>query len=49
MTMYNGEIDPYQPGESYYECRECGARGESDGVCGSCGSDALVNIAVPRE
>jgi primosomal protein N' len=49
MTMYNGEVDPYHSEGSYYECRECGARGDSGGVCGNCDSDALVNIAVPRE
>jgi len=49
MTMYNSEVDPYRAGEGYYECLECGARGDSAGVCDGCGSDALVNIAVPRE
>lgn len=49
MTMYNCEVDPYQAEEGYYECLECGARGDSAGVCDGCGSDALVNIAVPRE
>jgi primosomal protein N' len=47
--MYNSEVDPYHPGDGYYECVECGARGETNGVCGNCGTDALVNIAVPRE
>jgi hypothetical protein len=49
MTVYNGEVDPYQPTEGYYECVECGARGAHDGVCEVCGSDTLVDIAVPRE
>lgn len=49
MTMYNGSVDPYHAEESYYECRNCGARVETDGKCDGCGSDALMNIAVPRE
>lgn len=49
VTMYNSSIDPYHPEESRYECRDCGARVETDGKCDGCGSDALMNIAVPRE
>lgn len=49
MVIYNGEIDPYHPETSRYECRSCGARGESGGVCDACGSESLINIAVSRE
>ena len=49
MTVYNAEVDPYRPEGGYYECTECGARVETDGICEGCGCDALVNIAVPRE
>ena len=49
MTVYNAEVDPYRPQGGYYECTECSARVETDGICGGCGCDALVNIAVPRE
>ena len=42
--------DPYTPGESTYECLECGERltGETYEVCPTCGSET-TNIAVPRE
>jgi primosomal protein N' len=49
MTMYNSSVDPYHAEESRYECRDCGARVETGGECDGCGSDALMNIAVPRE
>ncbi|RLM57518.1 rubrerythrin-like domain-containing protein [Halobellus sp. Atlit-31R] len=49
MVIYNGTVDPYHPQETRYECRTCGARAESDGVCDTCGGESLVNIAVPRE
>ncbi len=49
MVIYHGTVDPYHPDESRYECRECGARIESGSVCEMCGSESLVNLAVPRE
>jgi primosomal protein N' len=49
MTIYHSSVDPYHPEESRYECRDCGARVETSGECDGCGSDALMNIAVPRE
>ncbi|WP_144902921.1 rubrerythrin-like domain-containing protein [Halobellus captivus] len=49
MVIYNGTVDPYRRDTSRYECRSCGARGESGGRCDRCGSDSLQNIAVPRE
>lgn len=49
MVIYHGNVDPYKPDESRYECRNCGARIDSGGVCDNCGSDSLVNLAVPRE
>jgi len=49
MVIYHGNVDPYHPDESRYECRNCGARIESGGLCEICGSESLVNLAVPRE
>jgi len=49
MVIYNGRVDPYHPDKSRYECRACGSRVESGGVCEKCGSKSLLNISVARE
>jgi primosomal protein N' len=49
MVIYHGTIDPYHPEGSRYECRACGVRTDSGGACGNCGSESLLNLAVPRE
>jgi primosomal protein N' len=49
MVIHNGTVDPYHPETDRYECRACGARVDSAGVCENCGSEALLNLAVPRE
>ena len=49
MVIYNGDVDPYHPEASRYECRSCGARTDSGGVCDACGNESLINISVPRE
>ncbi|ADQ67265.1 rubrerythrin-like domain-containing protein [Halogeometricum borinquense] len=51
MVLTHTDVDPYSPTESYYECRDCGARttGKPITTCEECGSDALFNLSVPRE
>lgn len=45
------DIDPYDPGESIYECQYCGNRTQTSDyltVCPNCEGD-VRNIGVPRE
>ncbi|MFB6118994.1 rubrerythrin-like domain-containing protein [Halosegnis sp.] len=39
--------DPSSTDVSLYECYECGARVESDGVCPECAGE-VRNLTVPR-
>lgn len=41
-------IDPYDPSDPTYECRQCGTRSETRGTCPDC-DGPLLNITVPRE
>jgi len=49
--MRHNLIDPYTPGQGYYECRACTHREASVArvtTCSACGA-AVRNLAVPRE
>ncbi|ERG97952.1 MAG: hypothetical protein J07HQX50_01984 [Haloquadratum sp. J07HQX50] len=50
MTIYNQPLDPHVVEMNSFECRYCGTRiSDEPRRCEECGSNAVMNIAVPRE